>query len=558
MGYIDRGMNRRNFLVTAAGASAAASDILSARQSNGADSRIEILLDEPGATIAPEIYGHFVEHLGGVVYDGLWVGENSPVPNVNGVRKALIDALRKVKPGMIRWPGGCFADQYDWRDGIGPRDKRPRRTNFWVDAEEWPAAANRKGPQVYEPNLFGTVDFARFCEQVNAQPYFASNLRSLPTEELYRWVEYSNSPTGTTTLAEQRAADGHSDPLNVRYWGVGNESWGCGGNFDPEDYASEFRRYSAWVPSYGVKLGLVGSGPNDDNYAWTRRCFAKLSHGGEIPDMFGWAMHHYSWNATGHPNAKWSGGKADALKVTREQYYSILRDADNMEDMITGHWNVMGEFDTKHRVKLVVDEWGAWYAPGTEPFAEALLGQQNTMLDAVLAGLTLDIFNRHADKVAMASVAQLVNNLQCLFFAHEDRFCVTPTYHVFDMFAGHQGGTSVRSVFSAPRSHYSWDDKPAELRSLSGSASLNGKQLTLTVTNTDLDSPRETEISFHRGRIQAIAASSLSAPELHAHNSFNNPRAVEPKKQDVNVSSGSVLTHTFPPCSVTCFEVTLG
>jgi alpha-N-arabinofuranosidase len=531
---------------------------MSARQSNQADSRIEILLNEPGGTIAPEIYGHFVEHLGGVVYDGLWVGENSPVPNVNGVRKALIDALRKVKPGMIRWPGGCFADQYDWRDGIGPRDKRPKRTNFWVDAQEWPAGANRKGPQAYEPNLFGTVDFARFCEQVNAQPYFASNLRSLPAEEFYRWVEYSNSPTGTTTLAEQRAADGHPDPLNVRYWGVGNESWGCGGNFDPEDYASEFRRYSAWVPSYGVKLGLVGSGPNDDNYAWTRRCFAKLSRNGEIPDMFGWAMHHYSWNATGHPNAKWNGGKADALKVTPEQYYSILRDADNMEDMITGQWNVMGEFDTKHRVKLVVDEWGAWYAPGTEPFAEALLGQQNTMLDAVLAGLTLDIFNRHAEKVAMASVAQLVNNLQCLFFAHEDRFCVTPTYHVFDMFSGHQGGTSVRSVFSAPRAHYTWDDKPAALRSLSGSASLKGKQLTLTVTNTDLEASRETEISFHGGRVQSLSALLLSAPDVHAHNSFINPHAVEPKKQEVQFSAGSILTHTFPPCSVTRFEVTLG
>jgi len=206
----------------------------------------------------------------------------------------------------------------------------------------------------------------------------------------------------------------------------------------------------------------------------------------------------------------------------------------------------------------VVDEWGAWYAPGTEPFAEALLGQQNTMLDAVLAGLTLDIFNRHAEKVAMASVAQLVNNLQCLFFAHEDRFCVTPTYHVFDMFSGHQGGTSVRSVFSAPRAHYTWDDKPAALRSLSGSASLKGKQLTLTVTNTDLEASRETEISFHGGRVQSLSALLLSAPDVHAHNSFINPHAVEPKKQEVQFSAGSILTHTFPPCSVTRFEVTLG
>ncbi len=527
------------------------------RQTRAADARIEVLLDEPGATIAPEIYGHFVEHIGGVVYDGLWVGDQqSSIANVNGFRKELIDALRKVKPGMVRWPGGCFADQYDWRDGIGPRNKRPRRTNFWVDAQEWPANANRRGPQSYEPNTMGTLEFARFCELVNAQPYFAANVRSLPAEQFYQWIEYCNAPAGTTTLADQRAADGHPDPLNVKYWGVGNESWGCGGNFDPEDYAAEFRRYTAWMPSYGVKLAAVGSGPSDDNYSWTRRAFAKLGHDG-INSMFGWAMHHYSWNVSGHPNARWEKDKGDALKFDKGQYYSLLRDASDTERLIQTHWDIMGEYDHAHKVKLVVDEWGAWHSPGTEPFGEALLGQQNTMQDAVIAGMTLDIFNRHADKVAMASVAQLVNNLQCLFFAHEDKFCVTPTYHVFAMYAAHQTGRAIRSVVSTPDIHYTWDDKPAFMAGLSSSSSLKGNTLTITVSNPSMDTPKTGEIVIRGGRVQNITATILAAADVHAHNSFENPRSVEPSTKTLTVI-GQNTEHTFPPASVTKFEVTIG
>jgi len=473
-------MHRRTFLkTTAALALTTTSNPLAARQAAATDSRIEILLNEPVATIAPEIYGHFVEHLGGVVYDGIWVGENSKIPNTGGLRKELIDSLKRIQPGMVRWPGGCFADQYDWRAGVGPRNKRPRRTNFWVDTPEWPANANRKGPQAFDPNSFGTPEFVHFCEQVGAQPYFASNLRSLPAEELYRWLEYCNAPAGATTLSDQRAADGHPEPMQVKYWGVGNESWGCGGEFDPEDYASELRRYSAWMPHYGMDLRVIGSGPNDNEFSWTRRCFEKLARGGEVHNVWGWAAHHYAWNATGNGKAKWDTGKGDALQFDAQQYYSILRAADEIEDIIQGHWNVMAEHDPQHRIKLVVDEWGAWYAPGTEPFAEALLGQQNTMRDAVVAGLSLDIFNRHADKVGMASVAQLVNCLQSLFLAHEDKFCVTPTYHVFDMYVAHQGGQSIRTQVSAPNSKYTWNGLPATLRGLSSSASLKGKTLTL-------------------------------------------------------------------------------
>ncbi len=242
-------MKRRDFLNAALTGSVAlvCRSHSVARQIRAADARIEILLEEPIGKIAPEIYGHFAEHLGGVIYDGIWVGENSKIPNIGGIRKALVDAMLRIKPPVVRWPGGCFADSYNWRDGIGPRNQRPRRTNFWVDAWEWPKDAP-DGPWKYDTNQFGVDDFLRFCQLINAQPYLAANLRSLTARDFYEWVEYCNSPAGSTTLAEMRSAAGQREPYQVRYWGVGNESWGCGGNFTPEEYAAEYRRFSEWVP----------------------------------------------------------------------------------------------------------------------------------------------------------------------------------------------------------------------------------------------------------------------------------------------------------------------
>ena len=543
---------RRTFLGASAAASLSLPTLLRAQQP---DSRIDILTAEPIGTIAPEIYSHFVENLGGVVYDGVWVGENSKVPNVGGIRKELAEALRRVKPGTIRWPGGCFADQYDWKDGVGPRGQRPKRTNFWLGAE-WRKDARRDGPQLYDPNEFGTIEFARFCRLAGGQPYFAANLRSLPAQSFWRWVEYCNAPAGAVTLAAQRAAGGEREPLGVRYWGVGNEAWGCGGNFLPEDYATEYRRYAAWVPDYGLPVSLIGSGPNGNDLEWTRKFFRKTAEGGVLRGMWGWALHHYAWNASGGRTNDWSQGKGDALQFDAEQYYEILREAGKIDAMIAAQWAVMGESDPERHVKLVVDEWGTWYAPGTEPFAEALLGQQNTMRDAVLAGQTLDTFNRHADKVAMANVAQLVNCLQSLFLAHEDKFCVTPTYHVFGMYAAHQGAQSLRTIVTAPAAAYTRNGKPAELPGLSASASLQGKQLTLTVTNPSLNQVREAEIAIRGGAVQGVTAVVLTAASVRAHNSFEAPHTVEPAPAKVS-GKGSLLVHRFPPASVTRLEIAL-
>jgi alpha-L-arabinofuranosidase len=551
-------MRRREFLGAAAGAGVIllAKNASPAFSVQSADSRVEVLLNEPVGTIAPEIYGHFAEHLGGVVYDGIWVGENSKIANVGGIRKALVEALQKIKPAVVRWPGGCFADSYDWRDGVGPRDKRPRHTNFWRDAPEWPKGAP-DGPWKYDTNHFGTNEFARFCKLVGAQPYFAANLRSLTAKDFYEWVEYCNSPAGTTTPAEMRAAGGDREPFNVRYWGVGNESWGCGGNFTPEEYAQEYRRFSEWVPRYGVPLAFIGSGPNGGDLAWSRRFFARLAERGGFGRMWGWGLHHYSWNVTGGRTNDWFQGKGDAVNYPNDEWYELLNEADRMETLISDHWAIMGEFDRQHRVKLVIDEWGTWYKPGSEVNNTHLLGQQSTIRDAVLAGISLDTFHKHADKVAMANIAQLINCLQALFLAHEDKFIVTPTYHVFEMYAAHQGAQSLRTMVSAPRLPYTRNGRPATIRGLSASSSLRDKELTLTVTNPDISQARETEIAVRGAGIKAIKVTTLTASDIHAHNSFANPRQIEPKESQLAPKGGGALVHRFAPASVTRLQITL-
>jgi alpha-N-arabinofuranosidase len=413
-------IDRRQFLRTSlAGAgtvlAAKASSPLGWAQSSATDAHIEVLLDEPLGTISPNIYGHFVENLSGVVYDGIWVGPTSKVPNVDGIRKELIDEMRKIKPPVVRFPGGCFADSYDWRDGIGPVSKRPRRTNFWAEGESSAASASHR----YDPNEFGTNEFAHFCKLIGGEPYLAANLRSLPAEEFYRWVEYCNSPAGSTTLADLRAEAGFKEPFQVRYWGVGNESWGCGGDFTASEYAVEFRRFTTWVPRFGQELSFIGSGPNVDDWSWTRGFFEEVVRKGKggLRSVYGWALHHYAWNLSRGKTQDWNQGKGDALSFDAIDWYELMREGDRMEGLINGHWQVMGELDPQHSVKLVVDEWGPWYRPGSAATPGDQLEQMPTLRDAVFSGMTLDIFNRHPEKVALAACAQLINCLNSLYLA---------------------------------------------------------------------------------------------------------------------------------------------
>lgn len=520
------------------------------------EARIEILLNEPLGTISPNIYGHFAENLGGVIYDGVWVGENSKVPNIQGVRKSLVEALQKIKAPVLRWPGGCFADSYDWKDGIGPSGKRPRRTNFWF--EEPLVRSQGNIPQKYDPNQFGTNEFVQFCKLSGCQPYLAANVRSLPVEDFYHWVEYCNSPAGSTTLADLRASTGYSEPFGVRYWGIGNESWGCGGEFTPEEYATEFRRFVTWVPRFGVDLSFIASGPNVDSWSWTRGFLHGLVAKGphHLNSVYGLSLHHYAWNLSRGRTQDWNEGKGDAVKFEAVDWYELLREGERMESLIEGHWQALGEVDTRHHIKLVVDEWGPWYRPGSEVANTHILGQMITLRDAVVSAMTLDIFNRHPDKVAMANCAQLINCLNSLFIAHEDRFVLTPVYHVFQMYAAHQGAEAVRAIFASPSISYLRDEKPASFWGLQGSASVAGKNLTITVVNPDVSQAREAEIDLLGGEARSGTATTLTHTDIHAHNTFDGPDAVLPQRGELK-ASGSSLRHTFPPASVTLLQVNL-
>ena len=548
---------RRQFVSSAlAGVSAACLPKLpfaSATTAPSADSRIEILLDEPQGTISPNIYGHFTEHLGGVIYDGLWVGPKSKVSNVDGLRRDVIEHMKKIKAAVVRYPGGCFADSYDWRDGIGPVSSRPRRTNFWIVADSDKSPSTHR----FEPNEFGTNEFVHFCKLIGAEPYLAANLRSLPAMEFQHWVEYCNSPAGSTTLADVRAASGYSDPFDVRYWGVGNESWGCGGNFTPQEYAVEFRRYTAWLPQFGKPLSFVASGPNTDEWNWTREFLQEILRKGpgQLREIFGLALHHYAWNLSRGKTSDWDKGKGDALQFDPVDWYELLREGQRMEGLIEGHWQVMGEFDHDRHIKLVVDEWGPWYRPGSEATPGDIIEQTPTLRDAVFSGLTLDIFNRHAGKVAMANCAQLINCLNSLYLAHEDRFVVTTVGRTFELYTAHQNGQSLRAEFSAPQVRYDRDGRPAEFWGLSGSSSLQGKTLHLTVVNPHVSEPRETTILL-RGAVPASGSvTTLTHSEMHARNTFENRDAVVPRTETLAVRDP--LTHIFPPKSVSALSIQL-
>jgi alpha-N-arabinofuranosidase len=514
---------RREFLIGSAASLAAwllKWPSLSAQSSASrtADSRVDVLLAERLGTISPDIYGHFTENLGGVIYDGVWVGEGSKIANQYGIRSALIQHLRQIHAPVIRWPGGCFADGYNWRDGVGPRNQRPRRTNFWNESPQSPAIHK------YDPNQFGTDDFVRFCRLVGAEPYLAANVRSLPADEFDRWVEYCNSPEGSTTLADLRKASGSAQPFNVRYWGVGNESWGCGGEFTAQEYAVEFRRFSTWLPRYGQELRLIPSGPNDDDWAWTRNFLEEVmrKRSVERSGIYGLALHHYAWDLSRGIPQVGTTGNGDAIKFAPVDWYELLRQGNVMEGLIEGHWQVMGE----------------------------------TLRDAVFAGMTLDTFNRHPEKVAMANCAQLINCLNSLYLAHEDRFVITPVGRVFEMYSAHQGNQAVRTLVAAPQIHYDRDGKPASFWGLQGSASLADKKLVLTLVNPHVSEPRLTEIAIRGGAVKSGTVTTMTSSDIHAHNTFDQPNALIPRTEQMK-GEGATLVYEFPPASVSALQIEL-
>ena len=553
------GTTRRGFLKGASGIGAlvAAGGL---RGQAAAEARIEILPTEPIGRIAPEIYSHFIEQLGGVIYDGVWVGERSKIANVGGVRTNFIEAMRAVECPVLRWPGGCFADSYDWRDGIGPRALRPQRTAFWTQEDT---------------NQYGLHEFMRTCRAIGCEPYLAGNVRSLPARDFYQFVEYCNAPAekiegyGVNALAAQRALKGDVAPFNVQYWGVGNETWGCGGSQTAEEYGGEYRRYTEWLPRYGAEgsrtqdLKLIACGANGDDAPWAAGVMKSI------------ASHHQPWGLSTHyytsgDPKKFAAG--NALVFDDEHYYDLLARGAYMEDVILHSWAAMGASDTGHRTKIVMDEWGAWYGKGTELTPHYNLSQQSTMRDALLSGITFDIFQKHADKMGMANVAQSINCIHSLMLAEGDQFCVTPVFHVFQMYLPHRGATSVRVEFAAAgipnvlaqvspvggNSAVGSIPPSARLAGLSGSASMVGKNLTLTVVNPHLKEALTAEIHVGGATVTGMKGTVLGEGDVHAHNDFAHPDAVKPRVAEVRAVSGGRLVHTFPAASVTCLQMVVG
>jgi alpha-L-arabinofuranosidase len=516
--------------VVAAGASGTQGFRFGRAHARDSEISVTVRLNETIGTIQPTIYSHFAEHIGGVVYDGIWVGPDSKIANIDGIRRSLVEHVRRLGHVVVRWPGGCFADRYHWRDGIGPRDKRPRRFGRWKE--------------VTESNHFGTHEFLRFCRLCGVQPYFAGNVGSGSVEEFQQWVEYCNAPAGATTLADLRAGNGDTQPLGVRYWGVGNESWGCGGQFTPEDYCGEYRKFTEWVPRYGVPLFLIAAGPDGNNLDWTRRFMKKWTDFARAP-LQGWAPHYYC-GTTGH-----------ALKFSHDRWYEMLEKGNRMERLIRDQWAALGEFNRSHQVKLVVDEWGCWHPPGTEINARHLYEQMGCLRDALVAALTLDIFNRHAEKMAMANIAQLVNNLHSLFLADGDQFVATPTFYVFEMYRPHHGGRAVPTDVQAPLISFRAGDRSQTLFRVAGSASVKQKAVTLTLVHTHVREPLDLSVHLRDGTAKAVRQTILTHGELNAHNTFAEPKTVLPRQAPVE-ASGAVFRCTLPPASVNRLDVELG
>jgi alpha-N-arabinofuranosidase len=481
--------------------------------------KITIDPNKPIGAISPHIYGHFTEHIGGVIYDGIWVGKDSSIPNVKGIRLSLIEHLKRINPSVIRWPGGCFADRYHWQDGIGSREKRPRRYGRWSD--------------VTEPNYFGTHEFIDFCRLVDAEPYFAGNVGTGSAEEFQQWIEYCNAPSNTTTLADVRAENGSPDPFRVKFWGVGNEAWGCGGSFTPEDYADYYRQFTTWLPAYNMPLYCIACGPNGDDRDWTKRFFEQYKRAsGTI--INGWSFHYYCGSAGG------------AIDFTEAQFYELLNKANVMEKIINSQWELLEDYDPQHNVKLIVDEWGAWHPSGTEINSRHLFEQISTMRDALIAGLTLDTFNRHADKVYMANVAQMINNLHSLFLADEEKFVATPNYYVYEMYLAHQGALSLHTEFDTTN--------VGDLPILAGSSSIKDKVICLTITNLHATESMETEICINEAVVKEARITCLSHDDIHAHNTFTKPMEVVPKMSKIELENGRLI-HNFNPASVTKLDI---
>jgi len=470
------------------------------------------------------LFGHFSEHLGRCIYQGLFVGKDSPIPNVNGMRTDVVEALKHIKAPVLRWPGGCFADEYHWEDGIGPQEGRKRMVNT-----HWGG--------VVEDNSFGTHEFLELCNQIGCDPYINANLGSGTIREMSEWVEYVNS-AGDSTVVKRRWENGRKDPWNVKFWGIGNENWGCGGNMRPEYYADEYRRYQTYCRNYGDnKICRIACGPNSADYNWTE---TMMKQAGLYMDAL--TLHYYTVIGS-----SWEH-KGSATQFTTEEYFKTLFYANRIEEIITKHLNIMDHYDPHHKVDLIVDEWGTWFdvEPGTNP---GFLYQQNTMRDAMVAAITLQVFMNHCDRISMANIAQTVNVLQSMILTEGDKMVLTPTYHVFDLYKEHQDAKSVDCFVECETA----GEGQWRLPKVFAAASKKEGRITITCANISETDAEAIDLLLADGTLSA-ASGRILAGASHDFNDFDCTR-VDVKPFDQFTLNQNRLQLTLPPCSI--IEITL-
>lgn len=490
---------------------------------------IVLQADKGKDIINKNIYGHFAEHLGHCIYGGFYVGENNTqIPHKDGIRLDVIAALKTLKVPVLRWPGGCFADTYHWKDGIGPKDKRPSMLNVW-----W--------GNVKEDNSFGTNEFLNMCELLGAEPYLSGNVGSGTPQELSDWIKYTAHPNGSSPMTDLRQQNGRSNPWHVKYWGLGNEAWGCGGNMKPEYYANIYRQYATFMTNWTNtdKLFRIASGASDADYNWTEVLMRDIPH--NMLDAVG--VHHYSvinWNK-----------KGPSTGFTEEEYYTTMQRALEMEELVTRHSAIMDKYDPRKRVAMVVDEWGGWYdvEPGTNG---SFLFQQNTMRDAMIAGATLNIFNNHCDRVKMANLAQIINVLQAVILTKDEKMILTPTYHVMEMYNVHQDATLL------PLTVNSNDYKMGKekLKAISASASKDKSGVThVSLVNIDANRAQDISMDITGGNYKSISGRILTSDKIQNYNSFDNPDRIKPTVFTGATLNDAKLKLTIPPFSVIILEL---
>jgi len=492
-----------------------------------AQTSIVLETDSAKQIINRNIYGHFAEHLGRCIYGGFYVGDTSKIPNTNGVRNDIMGALKKLKIPNLRWPGGCFADTYHWKDGIGPKNKRPTIVNKW-----WGG--------VTEDNSFGTHDFLSMCELLDAEPYLSGNVGSGTVQELADWVQYVNFD-GKSPMSDLRRTNGREKPWKVKFWGIGNEAWGCGGNMTAEYYANEYRKYATFISDWENTGGLmrIASGASDADYHWTETLMKNIP----LNMLSGVALHHYS-------TVEWNH-KGSATDFTEQQYFATMKSALWMDSLVINHTAIMDKYDPQKKVALVVDEWGGWYnvEPGTNP---GFLYQQNTMRDAMITGVTLNIFNNHADRIRMANLAQTVNVLQAVVLTDKEKMILTPTYHVMEMYNVHHDATMI--PVRVKTDNYVLNNNTLPAVSVSASKDKNG--LThISLVNIDPNKNQEVTVNINGASFKNVTGRILTSAHIQDHNTFDDPEKIKPATFSGATLRGNALSVKMPPASVVVLEL---